>query len=262
MKTNPRPAHGGYTFTELLVALCIVTVLFTVVFVVVKRVRLMANIAVSTSQLHGLVAANGAYAADNMGEFCPAMSADNLTRWHGGRRSLDDEFDPDRGFLSPYLGGSKRLLTCPLLVGCNRDSFEKGAGGYGYNAQYIGGTPGRPFAGAAVVDVPSLGGVVMFATTALATDRGLQEYPFTEPYHWVDRRGRLRGQLQPSTHFRADGKAIVAWGDGTVTLEAQNGIDGPNFYGGNNRAHHIGWFGPDEKNGYWNPQAPVVTHRK
>ncbi|MFN0126222.1 MAG: type II secretion system protein [Verrucomicrobiales bacterium] len=254
--TNHR--RSAFTLTEVMVSLSLVMVLTAIWLGGNRWLRQRAGISVSTQQLHGLALANAAYALDHDGAYSPATSADNLTRWHGGRRALTEEFDPRHGFLSPYLGGTRQILTCPLLRDFEKESFEKGAGGYGYNAQYLGGTPENPFAGAQSGEIGDGGRTVMFATTALAVGDGIQEYPFTEPYDWVDRRGRPRGPLQPSTHFRANGKALVAWTDGSVSSELPNSETGPNFYGGNNQKARIGWFGPRPHNGYWNPNSPAA----
>ncbi|MGI8603590.1 MAG: type II secretion system protein [Verrucomicrobiales bacterium] len=268
MKTRRQmTAPLGFSLVEILMSLAILAVLASLVLAVGRQTRRRGGTGVSIVQLHGLAGANAAYAADHAGDFCPAMSRDNLVRWHGGRGSVGDEFDPARGFLSPYFGGSKAILVCPLLEKFVLESFEKGAGGYGYNAEYIGGTPDDRFRGASLGDVPNLGRTVMFATTALSQADGVQEYPFTEPRYWVDRRGRRRGELQPSTHFRANGRAIIAWGDGRVTLEPPTDEEGANFYGGNNKKDAVGWFGPGEENGFWNPNSPAArgqpgTNRK
>lgn len=92
----------------------------------------------------------------------------------------------------------------------------------------------------------------MFTTSAFAKSNGLQEYAYTEPYQWVDPNGNLAGPLQPSTHFRANGKALVAWCDGHVSKVSPNDSSGPNYYGGDNTDSLIGWFGPTANNGYWN----------
>ena len=253
MKRHCSNTSRAFTVLELIVTCLVLTAMAAYAFQAGNAWRTRAAIGVSTVQLHSLVAANTAYAADHDGEFCPAMSPDNLTRWHGGRERLNEPFDPALGYLAPYLGASPRLLTCPLLKDYLEESFEQGAGGYGYNAEYIGGTPANHFRGALLAQVPQAGTTVMFATTALAVGGSIQEYPFTEPFFWVDRRGRPQGALQPSTHFRASGKALIAWGDGTVTAELPSPDTGPNFYGGDNRKFGLGWFGPSENNGFWNP---------
>ena len=93
----------------------------------------------------------------------------------------------------------------------------------------------------------------MFATTALARGESVQEYPFAEPYRWVDPNGALQGTLQPSVHFRANGRALIAWCDGHVTAELPGKLGGSDYYGGNSAKQQIGWFGPERDNGYWNP---------
>ncbi len=127
-----------------------------------------------------------------------------------------------------------------------------------YNATYIGGCPGDIYSPAALLDIEVPGRTVMFTTTALSRDEGLQEYPFSEPHFAPTEDGGRAWDLQPSVHFRADGKALVAWCDGRVTLEAPGPWKDTNFYGGNNEDAGIGWFGPEEENGYWNPRSPAV----
>ena len=102
---------------------------------------------------------------------------------------------------------------------------------------------------------------VMFTTTAFARKGGLQEYPFSEPPRWLAPSGRPAGASQPSLHFRLGGRGLVAWCDGRVTSEAPNADawPGPNYYGGDNVAARIGWFGPTEANGHWNPWYPNET---
>jgi prepilin-type N-terminal cleavage/methylation domain-containing protein/prepilin-type processing-associated H-X9-DG protein len=255
-----RRCHG-FTLVELMLVVTIVALLFLAALSLFKYGVLRANIKVSSENLRQLVVANLGYASDHGGWYCPAQDERNLTRWHGGRGSTEEEFSPDKGFLSPYFANDKRLETCPLLKETlkGQSSFEDGAGGYGYNAAYIGGRPGNPYSAAALMDVTAPSRTMMFATTALSKEEGLQEYPFAEPYYAADADGVGKlYDLQPSLHFRAGGKAIVAWCDGHVTLEERADKKGDNFYGGDNEKADIGWFGPEEENGYWNPDSRTV----
>ena len=94
----------------------------------------------------------------------------------------------------------------------------------------------------------------MFADCAFPRATGLQEYAYAEPWQSVDYRGRLQGALSPSVHFRHQNTANVAWCDGHVSAESPTRLGGGNGYGGDAGKWHIGWFGPEDENGWWNPQ--------
>lgn len=245
----------AFTLLEMLVAMTIVVVLLALVYPAINSAITQARISQSTANLKQLALANLAYAADHSGRYCPAQSIDNNTRWHGARSSWDSPFEPDNGFLAEYLGKDGRINTCPLLEDAVDDatSWELGTGGYGYNAVYIGGTNAEWYSPNRIANVTRAAGTVMFTTTAFAKADGVQEYPYSEPYYGVDWYGNLSWQLQPSTHFRANGKALVAWCDGHVTAEPPNDTIGPNYYGGDNASKKIAWFGPTSDNGQWNP---------
>ncbi len=141
-------------------------------------------------------------------------------------------------------------------------SFEEGTGGYGYNASYIGGTPGGKFDTTTKIRIPQRpanvtnpGRTVMFTTTAYAVASGLQQYPFCEPPFWDFGSGPSGFRPAPSVHFRANGKALVAWCDGSVTAEIRTDSQGgENPHGGDADSWNLGWFGPEENNGWWNPR--------
>jgi prepilin-type processing-associated H-X9-DG protein len=105
----------------------------------------------------------------------------------------------------------------------------------------------------------------MFTDSAFPRAAGLQEYAYSEPFQWVDYRGRPRGALDPSTHFRHNDHANVAWCDGHVTTESWSKLGGQNRYNGDSGKWRIGWFGPQDENGWWNPQRPcreAASHLK
>lgn len=245
----------GFTLLELMVCVAIVATLALVVFQMAGRSKMRANQAVSTLNLRSLVVANWGYAADH-GTFCPAQEKQNRIRWHGGRDGWKGKFDPAKGFLTPYFGESDRVGICPEFRGhiAGADSFENGSGGYGYNAIYIGGTPADPFSPERPANVAEPARTLMFATTALAKRDGLQEYPFAEPRRSVTPDGALSSGLQPSVHFRFGGKALVAWCDGHVSAEKMDGSSTANYYGGSNKESGIGFCGPKDGNGWWNPR--------
>lgn len=251
--------RGAFTLIELLVVMAVLAVLAGLIMAAVRSARERADATQCVSNLRMLAMANLAYAADNDATYVAAQERTNRVRWHGTRSNAGAAFDPSQGPLSPYLGAGGRVKTCPTFRDALRgsDSFEDGTGGYGYNAAYIGGTPGRPYQPERTVNVPRPAQTVMFTDTAFARKDGIQEYAYAEPYRWVDILGEPAGALVASVHFRHRGLAHVAWCDGHVSAELPMQIDGGNRYGGDAAKHKIGWFGPEKENGFWNPNASL-----
>jgi prepilin-type processing-associated H-X9-DG protein len=241
---------------ELLVTIVIVAIFAALLGGALSAARARGDAVKCANNLKQLVAANLTYATENGGKFCPAQERSHHVRWHGVRISILAPFDASRGPLAAYLGPDGRVKICPALgrVLDGIESFETGTGGYGYNSAYVGGIPGDPFTPAHLSAIISPARVVMFADTAFPRAKGLQEYAYAEPWQWEDYRGRLRGKLDPSVHFRHSGCANVGWCDGHITSEPFSMLGSrKNSYGGNSEFWMVGWFGPPENNGYWKP---------
>jgi prepilin-type N-terminal cleavage/methylation domain-containing protein len=252
----------GFSLLELLVTLGIVVLLAALALPALSAVRMRSWAAASSSNLHQLALANVTYLADN-GFYAPADDRWNNKRWHGARPSSGQPFDPTKGFLADYLGQSRRVTVCPLFFKMLKggQSFENGTGGYGYNAAYIGGRPGGTYNGdgtrqsATLAQVSSPATTVMFTTSAYARAGGVQEYPYAEPPFWDFGDGPSGQRPSPSVHFRFNGRALVAWADAHVTMEEPTDqAVGGNPHGGDADEEKLGWFGPEENNGFWNAQ--------
>lgn len=261
------PPRHGFTLIEVLVSVTIVAVLAAAAGFVGTKAIESSRISRSRQNLRQLATANINYLADH-GRYCPADDKWNRRRWHGKRGSASEGFDPTEGFLSPYFGEARELTPCPLLDAMlsGEESFESGTGGYGYNAVYVGGQPKLRWdedgkrVSARMAQVLRPGSTVMFTTTAYARSGGLQEYPYCEPPFWDFGNGPSGYRPSPTVHFRARGKALVAWCDGRVTAEPpQDRAEGANPHGGKAEEHQLGWFGPDEMNGFWNPGPERVA---
>lgn len=251
---------GGFTLLELLVVLTVIALLAALMITAVRSGRESGDAAQCVNNLRLLAQANIRYAAENGGLFCFAMDKPNRRRWHGERRDVDEKFDPTKGPLAPYLGREARVKICPSFesVLTGKDSFEEGSGGYGYNAVYVGGSPRNKWEGERLLNMERAPRTVMFTDAAMARGKGIQEYPFSEPWQWVTSDGSLAGGLTPSVHFRHNGFANVAWCDGHVSAEKPSVIPPSNFYGGDNQKYNIGWFGPHAENGFWNPRRTTA----
>jgi len=253
----------GFTLVEILIVVVIIVSMAAIAYSGSRTMITRARIIESSANLRSLAIANTTYLADH-GTYCPASDQSNNRRWHGSRSSKSQAFDPRKGFLSPYLGESMQVTICPLFRAMveGAASFENSSGGYGYNSSYIGGTPGGMFDPITRILVPQRpanvvnpANTVMFTTTAYARGAGLQEYPYCEPPFWDFGGGPTGMRPAPSVHFRAAGRALVAWCDGSVTAEIKNhSRGGANPHGGDAEAYDLGWFGPEENNGYWNPR--------
>lgn len=246
----------GFTLVELLVVIVLIGGLSALAIQGLRAARTQANKAVSAGNLRQLAAANLLYVADHQ-TYCPTdLDGRNLTFWHGARPNISAPFDPEKGLLAEYLGQSRQIGKCPQLERLiNASAFnENSAGGYGYNDTYIGGIPSEYLKPNRPANVPNATRTLMFATTAFAVAGGIQEYASAAPPNEVDTNWRIRGALQPSVHFRFNGKALVAWCDGHVTEEIRSGKSSTNRYGGDNEAGQFGFCGPIENNGWWNPR--------
>jgi prepilin-type N-terminal cleavage/methylation domain-containing protein/prepilin-type processing-associated H-X9-DG protein len=206
----------GFTLIELLVVIAIIGILAAMVFPVFARAREKARQAVCMSNLKQMALAMMMYMQDNGSMYVPAQSPDNLMRWHGRRLSTNEPFDPTTGPLWDYYR-SETLKMCPSFSpAAEAGGFEQGTGGYGYNSQYVGGSPTTwpamcTPARESQINDPT--GTVLLTDTAFVDCEGnLFEYSFCEaPYY------QLWGSpTDPSTHFRHGAFTNVAFCDGHV----------------------------------------------
>lgn len=203
----------GFTLIELLVVIAIIGILAGMLMPTFAKAREMARRTTCLNNARQIAMAMLMYAEDHGGGYVPAQSPDNLMRWHGRRSSWDEPFDPKQGPLWDYYG-TERLRVCPSFdPELSPGAFEEGTGGYGYNAQYVGGSP-RPWPEMCVPakegQIADPGNTVMLTDTAFLDCEGrLFEYSFCEaPYYEL-----WHSPANPSTHFRHNGMATVVFCD-------------------------------------------------
>jgi len=252
------------------VGLAVITVLLSILLPALGVARDAAHVAICGSNIRQLAIANTTYSFDHEEYF--VLAAEDIfagfggtIRWHGVRQAnavsadaSENTFDPSLGPLALYLGITGQVKECPAFRNAIQDggknAYESGAGGYGYNALYIGGRydlyGAQPMAAqtAARMDmVKQPNETVMFTDTAFVQGSSLIEYSFCEPPLQQDSPG-LPTQVRPkpSIHFRHPGDhANVAWVDGHVGAESfAFTYPGPTeaIY----QAMRVGWFGPGD----------------
>ncbi len=245
----------GFTLVELLVVIGIIALLVSVMLPTLGAARRSAEAVTCSSNLRQLATVMFHYAGDHKGRMPPGAARfwdaslpndSNLRRWHGEREDDDAAFVSERGPIFDYLETGE-VNRCPSFdheaveyESGQAAAFESGTGGYGYNATYVGrDVPSKltSMLGARLSQFRSSSETVLLADTAFLRPGRLIEYGFVEP---------PAAGVDPSTHFRHDGRANVAWLDGHVSPQVMSFTRG-NVYTvtkSQNEAAAVGFFGP------------------
>lgn len=275
----------AFTLIEVLVTIAVIALLVSVMVPAVAGARGRSMQAAGQSNLRQLQIANSLYADANGERFLPAAvdiapppsvrPRENTHRWHGTRETPSGVFTPDRGPITVYLdseGATTGVRADPAFAGVLGDleregaGFERGCGGYGYNAAFVGAARERDkfgkwqlvrrvINGASKIVGDDMGSrrsrfrgpsmTIAFGDAALATDR-LIEYSFLEPAWWPN---VPTFRPDPSIHFRHAGKANVVWLDGHGSAEARTATQDSMFYPTKASEAGLGWFGDASDNG-------------
>ncbi|MHC4975982.1 MAG: type II secretion system protein [Planctomycetota bacterium] len=229
------PSHRGTTLIELLVATSVIATLTGILVPTLASGREAARSMLCASNLRELQAANTDYARDHRGRYMPAaidIQFSNLHRWHGARGTTREAFDSSKGELTPYLGSgaiSSHIRECPTfadtlaLLEDSGEGFERGNGGYGYNASFVGVERRATSMGLWEIATDRVGSretrfsnpalTIGFTDAAFTGRDDLIEYSFAEPRFWPQYEG---WRADASIHFRHASGTNVAWLDGHV----------------------------------------------
>lgn len=214
------PVDTAFTLIELLVVIAILGILSGLLLPAIMAARESARQTACSNNLRQLHMATEMYIGRYNGWFPQAASPDDLSHWHGARNALDEPWDHSRGPLYPFLQ-DKRIHECPTIGGLDMRSdgaFDLGAGGYGYNSQYVGGTPIPDWPQSAmpanINRIRDTSKTLLFGDAAFVDNEGnLIEYgsiqaPYFEAF------GNIPSD--PSSHFRHRGQANFVHVDGHV----------------------------------------------
>jgi prepilin-type processing-associated H-X9-DG protein/prepilin-type N-terminal cleavage/methylation domain-containing protein len=262
-----RVAHRGTTLIELLVVVSIIGSLMGILMPTLSSGRETGRSVVCASNLRQLQAANSDYALDHRDRYMPAakqMQFKNLHRWHGTRTNQNESFDPSTGELVDYLNNSSistQIRECPTFAQTldalaeSGDGFERGNGGYGYNAAFVGverrGTPQgmweirTDMTGSRTNRFASPTRTIAFADSAFTGRDSLIEYSFVEPRFWPQW-GQWR--TDASIHFRHAGGANVVWLDGHVDSQQRSHSEPGWASRADAGTLGLGWFGHSDDN--------------
>ncbi|MBX3179292.1 MAG: type II secretion system protein [Candidatus Hydrogenedentes bacterium] len=269
--------RAGFTLVELLVSIGIIAILATLLLPALSKARGGARSIRCVSNLRQLYLANTMYAQEHHGRYVAAApdmlpGGENVTRWHGVREKLGpfgpySDYDPQRGALAEYLLDG-RVKECPEFYEYRRNgeapnAFDSGAGGYGYNIAYVGGsfhrydyTDIRAYTeGAMASRIAEPGRTIMFADAAIAQVGYIIEYGELWPPYFASPENPTGdpslalhpNRADPGMHFRHNFRVNVLWCDGHISSERwgwAHSVGDIGYPDANNYRHGLGWFGP------------------
>ena len=183
---------------------------------------------------------------------------------------MSDPFDPSKGPLSSYFQ-DRKMKQCPnykdfVQSGGQDSAYESGAGGYGYNNDYVGSRlrwGGDRTSGTRTTEIKRPAGTIMFADTAMARSDSDGEYLIEESFVYPPYFSNSQGLIwsldlgTPSMHFRHNELANVAWCDGHVDSRQMDFSYEPNggktCYSAYPKNWSIGWCGPKNNSLFGEP---------
>ena len=249
-KSKLNAPQRGFTLIELLVVIAIIAILVSLLLPAVQQVRAAARTVQCKDHLHNLAIALQNYAGNYREQFVPyvvedtnrlqsmmAFGSNGTAQFWFGLVDYDQpnpaqQLDYTQGPLAKYMETNYEAFQCPDFGPEQMDviRFGQPASGYGYNAEYLSRSSGIEYApptwapslssqplARRIRDVASTSATIAFADAAgvycvdfACTQSEMRENWIVEPPSYDF----------PSTHFRHNGAANVAYLDGHVATWA------------------------------------------